>query len=186
MLDEQRRVSYVNFGPLEASHLEAVAFTRPYSEIKLARQYMTVVTSSAGYPLDATYYQTIKGMVGAMDALASGGKLFIVSACSKGLGSAEYKQSQQRLIDLGSEGFLRDILHKERAAIDEWETEMQLKPMRKGTICLFSEGLSAEEKALTGVETTEDLPASLVRWIEACGDKDVLVVPEGPYVVPMC
>jgi len=185
VLDEHRRVSFINFGPLEASHLEAVAFTRPYSEIKLTRRYKTVVTSSAGYPLDSTYYQTVKGMVGAMDALEEGGKLFIVSACSQGMGSPEYVDAQKRLVALGTDGFLSDIMPKQRAAIDEWQTEMQLKPMRRGAICLYTDGLSADQLALTGVETTSDIHAALNQWLATCGDKDVVVIPEGPYVVPM-
>lgn len=185
VLDEHRRVSFINFGPLEKSHLEAVAFTRPYSEIKLSRRYKTVITSSAGYPLDSTYYQTVKGMVGAMDALEEGGKLFIVSACTQGLGSPEYVDAQKRLVALGTDGFLNDIMPKQRAAIDEWQTEMQLKPMRRGAICLYTDGLNDGQKALTGVETTSDLDASLAQWLAACGDRDVVVIPEGPYVVPM-
>ena len=185
VLDEHRRVSFINFGPLEQSHLEAVAFTRPYSEIKLTRRYKTVITSAAGYPLDTTYYQTVKGMVGAMDALEEGGKLFIVSACSQGMGSPEYVDAQKRLVALGPEGFLQDLLPKQRALIDEWQTEMQLKPMRRGSICLYTGGLDPEQRALTGVETTTDLAASLAAWLRTCTDKDVVVIPEGPYVVPM-
>ena len=185
VLDEHRRVSYINFGPLEQSHLDAVAFTRPYSEIKLSRRYKTVITSCAGYPLDSTYYQTVKGMVGALDALEEGGRLFIVSACSQGMGSPEYVDAQKRLVALGPQGFLQELLPKRRALIDEWQTEMQLKPMRRGTICLYTDGLTEEQKALTGVETTTDLAASLDAWITTCGDKNVVVIPEGPYVVPM-
>jgi nickel-dependent lactate racemase len=185
VLDEHRRVSFLNFGPLQESHLEAVAFTRPYSEVKLTRRYKTVITSAAGYPLDSNYYQTVKGMVGAMEALEQGGKLFIVSACTQGLGSPEYVQAQERLLRLGPDGFLNDILPKQRALMDEWQTEMQLKPMRRGQICLYTDGLTPEQKALTGVETTDNLPAALAEWLRTCGDKDVVVIPEGPYVVPL-
>jgi lactate racemase len=124
-------------------------------------------------------------MVEAMDALSEGGKLFIVSACAQGLGSPEYVEAQKRLIALGPDGFLNEILPKKRALIDEWQTEMQLKPMRRGQICLYTDGLNPRDLALTGVETTGDLPAALAEWIKACGDKDVVVIPEGPYVVPM-
>jgi hypothetical protein len=46
-----------------ASHLAAVSFVSPYGEIPMYRRFQTVITSSAGYPLDKTYYQTVKGMV---------------------------------------------------------------------------------------------------------------------------
>ena len=46
------------------------------------------------------------------------------------------------------------------AAIDEWQTEMQLKPMRIGNIFLYTDGLSADDRALTGVQIVEDLQAA--------------------------
>ena len=59
VIDEQRRLSFVNFGEIIQSHLEAVGFTREFSEVSLPMRFNTVVTSAAGYPLDKTYYQTI-------------------------------------------------------------------------------------------------------------------------------
>ena len=41
------------------------------------RRFPTVVTSAAGYPLDKTYYQTVKGMVGPLDILSPGGDLIV-------------------------------------------------------------------------------------------------------------
>ncbi|MBF0531059.1 MAG: hypothetical protein HQK55_17695, partial [Deltaproteobacteria bacterium] len=166
------------------SHLAAVNFIRAYAEIPIPRRFRTILTSSAGYPLDATYYQTVKGMVGAMDILEPNGRMFIASACSQGLGSPEYRQAQERLVRLGAEGFLEDIREKDFAAIDEWQTEMQLRPMRLGRICLFTDGLTAEDKALTGVEVVDSLKEALESWIGQCGDKSLAVIPEGPYVVP--
>ena len=184
VIDEERRMCFVNFGELESSHLQAVEFMGRYAELQVPERFPTVVTTSAGYPLDSTYYQTVKGMVGAMEILEPGGCLFIASACSEGMGSADYVQSQRRLKDLGPEGFLADILPKEHAAIDEWQTEMQLKPMRIGKIKLFTEALTPEERAITGVEVIGSLEAAVKEWVKECGSKKVAVVPEGPYVVP--
>ncbi|MGA6926401.1 MAG: nickel-dependent lactate racemase, partial [Desulfosarcina sp.] len=140
VIDEKRRLSFVNFGEIEASHAQAVAFVRPYAEVFLEQPFSTVLTSAAGYPLDKTYYQTVKGMVGGMEILSPGGNLFVVSEISEGMGSPEYVKAQEKLIQLGSEGFLADILPKRHAAIDEWQTEMQLKPMRKGQVHLYTTG----------------------------------------------
>ncbi len=79
VIDEQRRMGFVNFGEVEASHLQAVAFMRKYAEVQMARRFKTVVTTSAGYPLDKTYYQTVKGMVGVIDILEPGGTIIIAS-----------------------------------------------------------------------------------------------------------
>ena len=76
------------------------------------------MTSSAGYPFDKTYYQAVKGMVGALDVLEPGGDLIIVSACSEGIGSPDYAEAQMCLANAGPEGFLRGILDKKYAAIE--------------------------------------------------------------------
>ncbi|MCB2149071.1 MAG: DUF2088 domain-containing protein, partial [Deltaproteobacteria bacterium] len=185
VIDENRRLSFVNFGEIEASHAKAVEFVRPYAETLVERPFSTVLTSAAGYPLDKTYYQTVKGMVGGMEILAPGGNLFVVSEISEGMGSPEYVRAQEKLISLGAEGFLADIRLKKHAAIDEWQTEMQLKPMRKGNVHLFTKGLSRQQQKLTGVEVIVN-GEELIRRIAASLDPDrrIAVIPEGPYILP--
>jgi len=41
----------------------AVEFITSSTAVPVALRFHTVLTSSAGYPLDKTYYQTVKGMV---------------------------------------------------------------------------------------------------------------------------
>ncbi len=154
VIDEERNLSYINFGEVVASHQAAVDYVRRYCELPVARRFHTVVTSAAGYPLDKTYYQTVKGMVCAMNILEPGGDLIIASACSEGLGSAEFAAAQERLVQLGPDAFLDSIRHKPHAAIDEWQTQMQSKPMKVGHIHLVTEGLSSQECSLTGVNVT--------------------------------
>jgi nickel-dependent lactate racemase len=185
VLDEHRRLSFVNYGEVIQSHLEAVEFTRRYAEVPVPRRFKAVVTSAAGYPLDKTYYQTVKGMVGPLDILEPGGSLVVVSQCSEGMGSHEYIDAQRRLIELGPEGFLRDIARKSHADIDEWQTQMQLRPQRIGNIHLFAEGLKPEERALTGVHMIESVADTLRECVRASGDPHIAIVPEGPYVVPV-
>jgi nickel-dependent lactate racemase len=184
VIDEHRKLCFVNFGEVVASHLEAVDFIRAYAEIPVPQRFNTVVTSAAGYPLDKTYYQTVKGMVGPIDILAPGGDLVVASACEEGMGSAEFADAQRRLMNLGPEGFMEEISAKSHADIDEWQTQMQLKPMRVGTLHLFTEGLSPDERALTGVELVDSLAGAVRACVERSGDPRVAVVPEGPYVVP--
>ncbi len=187
VIDEYRRPCFVNFGEIIQSHLAAVHFTSPYVEIPVQRRFRTVVTSSAGYPLDKTYYQTVKGMVGPMDVLDPGGDLFIVSECSEGMGSPDYVEAQKRLVAIGPEKFIEGLRPKNRAAVDEWQTEMQLKPMRIGTIHLYTQGLGEQDLGLTGVETFTDLDRfhkAIRRSVEQSEGTSVAVIPEGPYVVP--
>ena len=186
VIDEDRQLAFVNFGEIIASHQQAVDFVRQYCEVAVPRRYHTLLTTAAGYPLDKTYYQTIKGMVGAMDILEPGGDLIIASVCSEGLGSAEFVQSQQQLIDMGSEAFLAKIMRQSHADIDQWQTQMQLKPQAIGNIHLFAEGLSDSDFALTGVHRVRSLGETLRMCLDRSPDRSLAIIPEGPYVAPYC
>ena len=185
VIDDERRVAFINYGEVVASHEEAVRFAEQYATVSVGERFNTVLTSSAGYPLDATYYQTVKGMVGPLQILAPGGDLIVASACSEGLGSAHFADAQRRLVENGPEHFLAEISGKTHAAIDEWQTEMQLRPMRAGTVHLYTEGLAPEDRALTGVNMTESLVGAVADSAARHGDRRVAVIPEGPYVVPV-
>ncbi len=185
VLDEHRNLSFVNAGELVASHQEAVDFTQRHARVPVARRFETVVTSAAGYPLDKTYYQTVKGMVAPLSILAPGGTLVIASECSEGMGSPEYVEAQRRLVALGPEGFLRSLEPKRFADVDEWQTQMQVKPLRAGRVELYTTGLDNQARALTGVALAETVEQAVSRAVAASGDRAVAIIPEGPYVVPV-
>ncbi len=184
VIDEHRNLAFVSFGEVIASHMLAVEFARQSCEVSVGRKFKTVLTSSAGYPLDKTYYQTVKGMVTPLDILEPGGDLIIVSECSEGFGSDEFLRAQKKLVSLGVDAFLDSLQQKTLADVDEWQTEMQLKPMRVGRIKLFAPGLSGPLKACTGVEPVDNLDQAIAESLSAQGDAQLAVIPEGPYVVP--
>lgn len=185
VIDDERRLSFVNFGEIVAAHDEAVAHVARYARVPLAEQFSTVVTTSAGFPLDATYYQTVKGMDAALGALAPGGDLIIASSCIEGLGSGHFVAAQRRLVEVGPERFLAEISAKQFAAIDEWQTEKLLGPLRAGRVHLFAEGLTGEARSLTGVTMVESVADAVAASVARHGDRRVAVIPEGPYVIPV-
>jgi hypothetical protein len=124
-------------------------------------------------------------MVAPLDILAPGGNLVIASECSEGMGSREYVEAQRRLIGLGPDGFLADIGRKRFADVDEWQTQMQLKPMRVARVHLYAPSLKAEDRALTGLPSVESVRAAVEASVRESGDRHVAVIPEGPYVVPV-
>ena len=186
VIDEERRIGFVNFGEVEASHAEAVAFVRRYAEVPVPGRFKTVVTTSAGYPLDKTYYQTVKGMVGVLDILEPGGTIVIASACSEGMGSAEFVDAQRVLCRLGPERFMAEILARNHARIDEWQTQMLVKALQAGRVQLYTTGLRPSDLADTCVDPVPSVEWAAYESARAHGDLRVAVVPEGPYVIPVC
>ena len=116
-----------------------------------------------------------------------GGNIIIVSECSEGLGSAEFVDSQSRLVNLGPEAFLKSLLEKPRADVDEWQTEMQLRPMGVAQINLFSRRLSIQDKTLTAANCQENNQTAdefIANIIGSSATGDIAIIPEGPYVIP--
>ncbi|MCK4868224.1 MAG: nickel-dependent lactate racemase [Alphaproteobacteria bacterium] len=184
VIDEDRNLINVTFGEIIESHLASVEFVRASTEVPVGRKFKTIVTSSAGYPLDKTYYQTVKAMVVPMDILEPGGTIIVASEISEGFGSPEYRAAQERLVALGPDAFLDTLLAKSHADVDEWQTEMQLKPMRVGTIQLYAPNMPEEDRRITGVEMVDSLEDAIAAAVARAGDPDVAVILKGPYVVP--
>ena len=151
---------------------------------RIKRKFRTVVTSSAGYPLDKTYYQTVKGMVGALEIPSPEGRSSPSRNAPRG-SVRRVRRSAAQPDPLGPEKFLQEILPRRYAAIDEWQAEMQVKAMKKGSVCLFSDGLSKEQQSLTGVSMIASPAAAVMESVNASGDRRVAVIPEGPYVIPL-
>ncbi|MGI9536067.1 MAG: nickel-dependent lactate racemase [Desulfocapsaceae bacterium] len=183
-IDDKRRLGKVSFGAIEESHLEAVAFMKKYAEVDIDRKFKTIVTSAGGYPLDKTYYQTVKGMVGPMDILEPGGTIIIASECSEGMGSPEFAAAQQMLCKYGQKEFMNILDGRSEALIDEWQTEMLLKPLRHGSIKLFTEELGETDLAQIFVDHVTDLQQTILDSVAEHDDPEIAVIPEGPYVVP--
>ncbi|BDD85702.1 nickel-dependent lactate racemase [Desulfofustis limnaeus] len=184
VIDDKRRLGRVTFGEIEASHLAAVDFMRRYAEIDVERRYRTIVTSAGGYPLDRTYYQTVKGMVSPLDILEPGGTIIIASECSEGMGSREFVAAQQEFCRLGMDRFMRMLNGRDKALIDEWQTEMLVKPLRQGSIQLYTTNLSEQDLQKTGVAWIASLSEAIAASTSRHNDPDIAVIPEGPYVVP--
>ena len=64
------------------------------------------------------------------------------------------------------------------ADIDEWQTEMQLKPMRVGGIQLFTCGLNDEERKITGVDQISSVAEAVSLSMEEQKSEEVAVIPE--------
>lgn len=184
VIDEARQLAFVNFGEIASSHSEAARFADRYCVVSVQKKFDVVVTSAAGFPLDLTYYQAIKGFVTPLDILKEDATLVVASECAEGIGSDSFRASQRSLLNEGPHAFMRRIEKKRLADIDEWETEMQLKATRATRVQLYSEGLRGEDRTLTGVDMVDSLQAAVDKSIARTIEPSVAIIPEGPYVVP--
>lgn len=185
VIDEERRLLGVKSGSLTESHLEAVAVARTLSEIHVPQRFGTILTSAGGFPLDKTYYQTIKGMYAPLDILNPGGSVVVVSECAEGLGSEGFMEAQKLLHTLGPEGFVKRISHPTfNGIIDQWQTEKLAQALRKARISLYSMNLREKDWSLTCVQKAQSPEEAVRESMDRSNDKNVAVIPEGPYIIP--
>ena len=170
---------HVTFGEIIASHLAAVAFVTASCKVGMHRRYKTIVTSSAGYPLDKTYYQTVKGMVTPVGILEPGGTIIVASRMFGRLRLARVPRRQEKLVAMGPERFLETLNAKTFAEIDEWQTEMLLKAMRVGRIAAYTRSRCGGA-AHTGVELVPSVDAAIAETWPGTGTPTVAIIPEGP------
>jgi nickel-dependent lactate racemase len=186
IINEERNIVTINAGEIVKSHLESVEYARHICEVEVSRQFSTILTSAGGFPLDKTYYQTVKGMVSPLDILKPGGSVIIVSECSEGMGSDNFLEAQRWLAESDPETFIRRISDAgHQPIIDQWQTEKLVESLKKGEIFLYSQNLAQENWALTCVHQTENPKNEILDSAERNGDPHVAVIPEGPYVIPL-
>ena len=184
VINDARELAFASFGGVEESFRAAVEFAEPRMRVAVPAAFPVVITGAAGYPLDSTWYQAVKGACGGAPILQAGGSLFLAAACTEGFGSREFRVSQERLLRLGRERFRAEAASRDRAEIDEWETIMLLKALDAGTLHLYADGLSAEEKVLTAAAPVTDFAGAVRSAVERSGSRRVAVIPEGPYTAP--
>jgi len=182
VIDAKRRILRVVAGDMIQAHLEGVAFARGPVTASLLEPADIVVTTSAGYPLDATFYQTVKGMVTAMPVVKPGGTIILAARMSEGIGGPEFC----RIFDENPtlEGFMERILSKSYFVMDQWQIEELAKAKRHARIKVVTEGLPPETLQKLYVESAPSVEAAVAEALAQYGPQaTIAVIPKGPYVL---
>jgi nickel-dependent lactate racemase len=80
---------------------------------------------------------------------------------------------------------MAEILSRNLARIDEWQTQMLVKALRAGDVKLFTTRLKPTDFADIYVTPVASVEAAVLESTKAHQDSHVAVVPEGPYVIPV-
>ncbi len=124
-------------------------------------------------------------MVGVLEVLEPGGNIIIASECSEGMGSQEFVTAQRFLGEIGLERFMAALATREKALIDEWQTEMLVKALKVGRVQLYTTGLNEKDRQDVCVEPVASVAEAVLASMKAQNDFEIAVVPEGPYVIPL-
>lgn len=186
VLNEDRDICGVFSGHFNAAHMEGVRFSMKHDCVPADEPVEIVITSSAGYPLDKTYYQAIKGMVGALNIVKTGGTIIIASECSEGLGNESFMKCLTKFAETGDiKKYIEYLCVPANFVPDQWQVEMLLRALSKVEVILVSDGLTDEEIAITGATHATSFHQALEIAFKTHGpNARIAVIPEGPYVIP--
>lgn len=178
-LTGERRISGVFAGHPVKAHAAAVAFLEETSLTELSAPADAVITSAAGYPLDLTFYQTLKGVTAARHLVRPGGRILALGQCAEGVGSPEFASL------LSAFDGHREFLHAIRdtpVQIDQWQLEKLALVGEECELFFFTPGVRAEQLGALGARSFTDLNHAMAALLDGLphGSR-IALLPEGPY-----
>lgn len=181
-LDEKKQMTGIFAGDLEKAHEAGIASVKTHVVDTVSEPVDIVVTTSAGYPLDATFYQSVKGMTAALPIVKEGGTVIIAAECKEGLGSEEFAQLVRETTDM--DVFMKDIYRDDYFVVDQWQFEELAKVLRKADVYLFAEGVSKDDCKRMIPACVSSVEEGIDMALERHGpDATIAVIPKGPYIL---
>jgi nickel-dependent lactate racemase len=178
-LTQDRRISGVFAGDPVKAHAEGVRFVERSCLERLEQPADVVITSSAGYPLDLTFYQCVKGITAAQHMVKPGGQILVVAECAEGVGSAEFARRLKGLRDF--EGFLEEI-RTAPVEVDQWQLEKLALVGRKYELFFYTPGVRREDLGFLGDRwfgSIDEAVRAAIKGLPA--GARMAIVPDGPY-----
>ena len=181
-IDSERQITGVFAGELVESHKAGCEFVEKQVTATLPHAADLVIVSSAGYPLDTTFYQAIKGLLTAAEVVKPKGSIILAAECSQGIGSKPFTKLILETQNLDQ--FIQDIYQPENFVIDQWQLEELAKVARKADIYFYTEGISYEQQQRLFVKPLRRLDEGIRKALTKHGDDArIAVIPDGPYVL---
>lgn len=181
-LDPRKRITGVFSGhPVEAHRAGCRALAR-HCVHHVGTPLDFVVTTNAGFPLDATLYQSIKGFSAAARAVKKGGDVLSAARCAEGLGSPEFREALGRVDSPAA--FLDRVRRKEFFIPDQWCVQELCKILNERGVWLYSQGFTPEEVRRLSLEPVASVEEGVGRLLAKHGaGARWAVVPDGPMVI---
>ena len=178
-LTQGRQICGVFAGDAVKAHAAGVRFVETTCLETLAEPADAVITSAAGWPLDLTFYQTVKGVTAAAHLVRPGGRILIVSECAEGVGSPEFAR---KLAGYGGHAQFLDAIRAAPVEVDQWQLEKLALAGMEHELFFYTPGVRPEQLGGLGARAFGRVDKAVAAALEGLPDgARVALVPEGPY-----
>ncbi len=192
-ITKDRQIAGIYCGDLEEAHQVGCKEVAGWLSIDINKAYGLVITNGGGYPLDQTFYQTVKCMCTAIPALNKNSTLLVVSNCGQQLGSDAYSNLMLKYANDWKK-FLSDISAKpNETQLDQWGYQMQTRVLDLiglENLWFVSDGIDAQTQKKISVHpvsapgnAAERAQRAIDEYAKANPDASIAVIPQGPYTM---
>jgi nickel-dependent lactate racemase len=177
----RRPIAAVFAGDPVCAHRQGVEFVSRVMLETLDSPVDAVITTAAGYPLDLTFYQAVKGITAASHIVKRGGKILLLAACEEGVGGPEFA----RMLAEGSpDHVFLEKLEGAPVTVDQWQLEKLALVTNRAEVLYHVPGLPREfHPALWGRSYATAAEAIRALFGKLERNARVAIIPEGPYVL---
>jgi nickel-dependent lactate racemase len=180
-LARDRSIAGIFAGDPERAHRAGADFVSNVLLETLDEPVDAAITTSAGYPLDLTFYQCIKGVTAASHIVKQGGQILLAAACQEGAGAPEFRRM---LLEAPSAEEFLERIQTAPAVVDQWQLEKLAIVATRQHVLWHAPGLPPEYhhglwgRSYATIESAiEALTSSLAPGAT------IAVIPDGPYVL---
>jgi nickel-dependent lactate racemase len=166
--------------PLQA-HAAGVKYVSEIMLERLDEPVDAVITTSAGYPLDMTFYQAIKGVTAASHIVKPGGRILLMAECSEGTGAHEF---HAMVTENPSDAAFLTKLENQPVEVDQWQLEKLAMVTRKLDLLYYVPGIARADRETLWGQAYDSPSEAVAALLEGLPEgARIAVIPEGPYVL---
>jgi nickel-dependent lactate racemase len=179
-LTQDRKIAGVYAGDPVKAHERGVQFLEETCLEEVDEPADFVITSAAGFPLDQTFYQSVKGITAAAHIARPGAPILMVAECTEGMGSVEF-QTMVKTLDRSFADYL-DLIRDLPVGIDRWQIEKLALAGVQNELYYYAPGVTREQLGRLAGRWFDDLNEAIAAVLSGLpAGARVALVPEGPY-----
>jgi nickel-dependent lactate racemase len=178
-LTQERKIAGVFAGNPVKAHEAGMKFVRQACLEEIDEPADVVITSAAGFPLDLTLYQAVKGITAATHLTKPGGRILLVAECAEGMGSPEFAGM---IRSMGGFAEYLAAVRDQPVDVDRWQAEKLALAGAGHELYLCVPGVGKDTLGRLATRAFDTLDSAVVAVLKGLPvGARVVLLPEGPY-----